>query len=151
MRFTTVVETSNAVASTSSRKEKVALLAECLAALPEAQRINRETHSLHAAAWADREGRILLLREDVGRHNALDKLIGAMASREMDPGAGFALITSRCSVEMVQKAVTVGIPCLVAISAPTTLALRLAAEAGLRLIALARADSLTVYCEGGRP
>ncbi len=121
---------------------------QALAALPEAQRINRETHSIHAAAWADREGKLLLLREDVGRHNALDKLIGVMARAEMDPAAGFALITSRCSVEMVQKAVTLGMPCLVAISAPTTLALRLAAEAGLTLIALARADSLTIYSEG---
>ena len=118
------------------------------AALPEAQRINRETHSIHAAAWADREGKILLLREDVGRHNALDKLIGAMAQGAVDPAAGFALITSRCSVEMVQKAVTSAMPCLVAISAPTTLALRLAAEAGLSLIALARGDSLTIYSEG---
>ena len=71
-----------------------------------------------------------------------------MAQAGIDPAAGFALITSRCSIEMVQKAATVGIPTLVAISAPTTLALKLAEESGLRLIALARADSLTLYAEG---
>ena len=112
------------------------------------QPINRETHSIHAARLGDPEGCILLLREDVGRHNALDKLIGAMAAGGLDPAAGFCPITSRCSVEMVQKAVTSAMPCLVAISAPTTLALRLAAEAGLSLIALARGDSLTIYSEG---
>jgi formate dehydrogenase accessory protein FdhD len=121
-----------------------------LAALPAAQRINSETHSVHAAAWADMKGDILLVREDVGRHNALDKLIGAMALAGTDPAAGFAVITSRCSMEMVQKAVTVGMPTLVAISAPTTLALKLAEESRLQMIALARADSLTIYTEGGQ-
>jgi FdhD protein len=120
-----------------------------LAALPSAQRINSETRSVHGAAWASMSGEILLLREDVGRHNALDKLIGAMAQAGFDPTDGFALITSRCSMEMVQKAVTIGMPTLVAISAPTSLALKLAEDSQLRLIALARADSLTLYTEGG--
>ena len=72
----------------------------------------------------------------------------AVAEAKIDPADGFVVITSRCSMEMVQKSVTMGIPTLVAISAPTTLAIRLAQDAGLRMIALARADSLTVYAEG---
>ena len=119
-----------------------------LASLPAAQHLNSETHSVHGAAFATPDGEIVMLREDVGRHNALDKLIGAMAHAGTDPASGFAVITSRCSMEMVQKAVTIGIPTLVAISAPTTLAIKLAKESGLRMIALARADSLTVYSEG---
>ncbi|HUL04772.1 MAG TPA: formate dehydrogenase accessory sulfurtransferase FdhD [Candidatus Acidoferrum sp.] len=115
-----------------------------LAELPQRQAVNQLTRSVHAAAWVNRAGRIQLVREDVGRHNALDKLIGAMAWRGLDPAAGFALITSRCSVEMVQKAAAVGIPVLVAISAPTALARRMAEGCGLTLVALARPDSVLV-------
>ena len=115
-----------------------------LAELPQRQAVNQLTRSVHAAAWVNRAGRIQLVREDVGRHNALDKLIGAMAWRGLDPAAGFALITSRCSVEMVQKAAAVGIPVLVAISAPTALACRMAEGCGLTLVALARPDSVLV-------
>ena len=115
-----------------------------LAELPRQQAVNQLTRSVHAAAWANRAGQIQLAREDVGRHNALDKLIGAMAWRGLDPADGFALITSRCSVEMVQKAAAVGIPVLVAISAPTALARRVAEACNLTLVALARPDSVLV-------
>ena len=115
-----------------------------LAALPQRQAVNQLTRSVHGAAWVDTSGQIQLVREDVGRHNALDKLIGAMAWRGLDAAGGFALITSRCSVEMVQKAAAVGIPILVAISAPTALARRMAEASGLTLVALARPDSVLV-------
>jgi formate dehydrogenase accessory protein FdhD len=112
--------------------------------LPDRQPLNRQVHAVHAAAWCGLDGAIRLLREDVGRHNALDKMIGARA-RAGDAAPGFALITSRLSVEMVQKAATVGMAILVALSAPTTLALEQAAAAGLTLVAGARPEALQVY------
>lgn len=116
-----------------------------LAALRDFQPLGRETGATHAAAWAAPDGEIALVREDVGRHNALDKLIGACLRKQLGFSAGFCLVTSRCSFEMAQKAIAAGIPALVAISAPTGLAVRIAKEAGLTLVALARGDSQTIY------
>ncbi len=109
-----------------------------LAALRGAQPLARETRAAHAAAWCDTQGNIVRLREDVGRHNALDKLIGARLQAGAATEPGFCVITSRCSFEMVQKAVAAGMSVLVAISAPTALAVHTARQAGLTLIASAR-------------
>jgi FdhD protein len=104
--------------------------------LPERQKMNRLNHSVHAAAWADAQGEILLIREDVGRHNALDKLIGALSREGVDPTMGFCVMTSRCSFELVQKSAAIGIPYLATVSAPTALALDLAERAGMVLASL---------------
>ncbi len=111
-----------------------AVIAAALDALREFQPLSRLTHAAHAAAWSDASGRILFAREDVGRHNALDKLIGACLRGGAETEAGFGVVTSRCSFEMVQKAVAARMPMLVSISAPTALAIRQAEAAGLTIV-----------------
>lgn len=113
--------------------------------LPELQALQKVTGAVHAAAWCDRDGRILAVEEDIGRHNALDKLIGTLALRRMPVDTGFAVVTSRASYEMVQKAASVGIGMLAAVSAPTALAIELAQQAGLALVGFARDGSHVVY------
>jgi FdhD protein len=121
-----------------------------LDALPARQNLNRVTHSLHAAAFCQPDGTIVAVREDVGRHNAFDKLIGAISRADVDARHGFAVITSRCSYEMAQKAVSAGIPILVAVSAPTHLAIKLAESHDLTLLALARSDSMKLFAGAHR-
>lgn len=113
-----------------------------LAALRAHQPLNAATGAVHAAAACAADGAIRLVREDVGRHNAFDKLVGAMLRSGDDWEGGFALLSSRCSYELVEKAVLAGCPMLATISAPTTLAVERAAAAGLPLRVLARPDAL---------
>ena len=121
-----------------------AAIAGALVSLRDHQPLGQATGAVHAAAFCAPTGEIQLTREDVGRHNAFDKLIGALARAGVDPASGFILLSARCSYELVEKTVRAGCPMLVTISAPTSLAATRAVQAGLTLVALARTDSALV-------
>jgi FdhD protein len=120
------------------------------AALSRQQTLNNQTSAVHAAGWATADGAVTVVREDVGRHNALDKLLGAVLASGTAPSAGFVVVTSRASYEMVQKTATCGVELLAAISRPTALAIRFAEAANMTLVGLLRGSTANVYTGAGR-
>ena len=114
------------------------------------QKIQQQTGATHAAGWIDATGKVEIVREDVGRHNSLDKLLGALMKSGQDLSSGGILITSRASYEMVQKTATAGVGLLAAISAPTGLAIRLAEQTQLTLLGFVRAQSHVLYTHDSR-
>jgi FdhD protein len=137
-----IEDIEDAIRMPAGRVAPVPLLPEAVAraydSLPAHQPMNAVNRTVHAAAWCSPDGTIQLAREDIGRHNALDKLIGAMARRHAPVRSGFVLMSSRCSFELVQKCALAGIGALATVSAPTALALSLARQGGLKLAALSR-------------
>ena len=130
---------------TSGLKIRSGALQAALRRLPALQNLHAETHAVHAAAFWRPEQDDILLREDVGRHNALDKLIGALTYNGISAPDGVLLLTSRVSIELIQKAAMIGAPMIAAISAPTALAIRTAESCGITLIAIARDDGFEIF------
>jgi len=120
------------------------------AELSRQQTLNNETKTVHGAGWAMADGRLSIVREDVGRHNALDKVLGALARSGTNAADGFVVVTSRASYEMIQKAAVCGIELVAAISRPTGLAIRFAEAAEMTLVGLLRGRSANVYCHAER-
>ncbi|MNS96673.1 formate dehydrogenase accessory protein [compost metagenome] len=121
------------------------MIERAVAALPSHQRLMQATGGVHAAAWCDAGGEILHVFEDVGRHNGLDKLIGHLAMQRVAMDDGFVLLSSRASYELVRKVARMNIQMLATISAPTSLAIRIAEQAGLRLLSFCRQDGYVDY------
>lgn len=113
--------------------------------LRDQQPLHQITGATHGAGWADQHGAIQVVREDVGRHNALDKLIGQLLQQKTDTSEGMVVVSSRASFEMVQKTATLGVPILVAVSAPTSYAVQVADELNLMLVAFGRSKQFSVY------
>lgn len=132
--------------SSAAREVSPAAIGRAAREFPEWQNLMRSTGGAHAAGWCSLNGAVLAVMEDVGRHNALDKLIGTLAGRDVDLTRGFVFMSSRASYELVRKAARLDIPMIATISAPTSLAIRIAHEAQMRLVSFCRRDGFVEYC-----